>query len=139
MHVDRAVALSRKAIAKTEEGFFCRADEAGEGLDLRDFQSGDRGGPDWIARSQMRLEAMGIVGVFFEIRPVGEPVAKQNVHDRAGQCAIRPRPQAKGEIGLFHGRVAVDVDDDQLRAALLPGARDMGHHVDLRGDGVGSP
>ena len=38
MHVDRAVALARKAVAEAEEGLLRRADQPREGLDLGDRQ-----------------------------------------------------------------------------------------------------
>ena len=37
---------------------------------------------------QMRFEPGRIVGVFREIGAVGETVAEQHVHDRAGQRAV---------------------------------------------------
>ena len=39
MHVDRAVALARKAVAEAEIGLLRRADQTGEGLDLGDRQA----------------------------------------------------------------------------------------------------
>ena len=44
-----------------------------------------------------------------------------------------------GEIGLLHGAVHVDVDRDDLGAALLAGARRVRHHVDLGVDRIGAP
>ena len=44
-----------------------------------------------------------------------------------------------GEIGLLHRAVHVDVDGDDLGAALLAGARRVGHHVDLGVHRVGAP
>ncbi len=87
----------------------------------------------------MRLERGWRVGVALEIGAVGEAVAKEDVHDGARERAVRSGPKAQGEIGLPHRLCFVDVDGDDLGAVLLPGSDGVGHHVDLGGDGVGSP
>ena len=87
----------------------------------------------------MRFEARRIVGVAVEIIAVGEAVAEQDVHDGAGERTVGAGPQDQLDVGLLHRRRIVDVDDDDLGAALLAGADRVGHHVDLRGDGVGAP
>ena len=38
---------------------------------------------------KMLLEAGGIVGVTLEIGAIGKTVAKQDVHDRAGERTVR--------------------------------------------------
>src|SRR5260370_1281091 len=57
-----------------------------------------------------------------------------------------PAPGAVGagqrrqmHIGLLGGAGAVRIDDDELGAALLPGLRDMGHHIDLGRHRVAAP
>ena len=139
MHVDRAVALAREAVAEAEEGPLCRADERGEGFDLRDLEAGDRRRPGRVAAPQMRFEFGRRVGKAREIVAVGEAVAKEDVHDGAGERAVRAGPQAQSQIGLPHRLGLVDVDGDDLCAARLPGADGVGHHVDLGRDRVGPP
>ena len=53
--------------------------------------------------AQMRFERLGRVGVARHIVAVGEAVAEQHVHDRAGERAVGPGPQLQREIGLPHG------------------------------------
>ena len=89
--------------------------------------------------SQMRFQPLRIVGVFFEIGAVGHAVAEQHMHDRAGQRAVGAGLQHQAHVGLLHGRVVVDVDDDDLGAALLARADGVGHHVDLRDHRIGAP
>ena len=50
-----------------------------------------------------------------------------------------PGSDEQGEVRLPHGGVVVDVDDDDLRAALLSRPDRVGHHVDLRVDRVRAP
>ena len=108
---------------------FVRADERRERLDLFDAQPGDRARPFGLAAREMRLELLRRVGVAGEIVAVGEPVAKQDVHDRAGERAVRSRPQAQRQIGLAHRLGLIDVDGDDFRAAFLAGARRVGHQL----------
>ena len=61
------------------------------------------------------------------------------MHDGASKCGIRARPHHQPEIGLFHRRIVVDVDDDDLRPALLAGLDRMGHDIDLGDDRIGAP
>ena len=68
---------------------------------------------------QMRFQLARAVGVLLQVRPVGVAVAEQHVHHRAGERAVRARPQHEAEVGLLDRAVAVDVDGDDLRAALL--------------------
>ena len=88
---------------------------------------------------QVRFELARAVGVLLEVRPVGVAVAEQHVHDGAGERPVGARPHAQREVGLLHGAVVVDVDGDDLGAALLARPRRVRHHVDLRVDGVGAP
>ena len=67
MHVDRAVALARKAVAEPEEGALGRADKAGEGLDLVDRKAGDGRRPLRRAGLQMRFELGRGVGVLRQV------------------------------------------------------------------------
>ena len=91
------------------------------------------------ARLQVRFELARAVGVFLEIRPVGEAIAEQHVHDGAGERAVGAGPHAQRQVGLLHRAVVVDVDRHDLGAALLARAGGVRHHVDLRVDGVGAP
>ena len=139
VHVDRAVALARKAVAEAEKGLLRRADQMCEGLDLGDREAGDGAGPFRRPRLQMRFQPMRIVGVFFQIGPVGEAVAKQDVHDRAGERAVGAGTHDQAHISLLHRRVLVDVDDDDPGAALLARPDRVGHDVDLGDHGIGAP
>ena len=139
VHVRRAVALARETKTKAEEAAFRTPDERGEFLDLRNRDAGDRARPCRIAGPHMRLEFVWRVCVPLEVVPIGQPIAKQDVDHRAGERSIRARPHAECEIGLPHRFRLIDVDGDDLRAALLARANRMGHHVDLRRDRVGSP
>ena len=89
--------------------------------------------------AEMRLERLRRVGVARQIVAVGEPVAEQDVHDRAGERAVGAGLQPQRQVGLAHRLGVVDVDDDDLRAALLARPRRVGHQVDLGRDGVGAP
>ena len=139
MHGRRAVALAGKAVAEAEIGFRRGADEMGEGLDLGDAEAGDGGGPFGRAGLEVRLEGGGEIGVARHIVTVGEVITQQDVHDGDGQCAIGAGAEHQRHIGLLHGAVAVDIDGDDLGAALLAGADGVGHDVDLGGDGIGAP
>lgn len=87
----------------------------------------------------MRLQPVRVVGVFFQIGAVGQPVAKQDMHDRTGKGRIGAGLDDQADIGLLHGRILVDIDDDDFRPALLAGADGVGHDVDLRHHRVGAP
>ena len=139
MHVDRAVARAGKAVAEPEEGALVGGDQPCEFLDGLDRAAGDRGGPLRRPRLHMRFEFARRIGVAIEIIPVGSAVAEQAMHDRAGQRAVGAGLNQHRKIGLLHGAVHVDIDRDDLGAALLSRARRMRHHIDLGGDRVGAP
>ena len=61
------------------------------------------------------------------------------MHDAAGERAIGAGPRHQMHVGGLGRAGAVGIDDDQLRAALLPGVGDVGHHVDLGRDGIAAP
>ena len=139
VHVRGAVALAGEAVAEPEERALVAADQRRERFDIVDGEPGDRARPVRIARADMRLEPPRIVGVTGHIIAVGMAVAEQHVHHRAGERAVGPRPQPQRQIGLPHRLVVVDVDDDDLRAALLSRPRGVGHQIDLGRDRVGAP
>ena len=66
-------------------------------------------------------------------------VAEEHVHDRAGERPVGAGPHDQGHVGLLHGGVHVDVDGDDLGAALLARAQRVRHDVDLRVHRVGAP
>ena len=66
-------------------------------------------------------------------------VAEQAMHHRASQRAIGPRAHQHRQIGLLHGSVHVNVDGDDLGAAVAPRSDRMGHNVDLGVDRIGPP
>ena len=61
------------------------------------------------------------------------------MHHRAGERRVGAGLHQHREIGLLHGAVHVDVDRDDLGAALLAGAGRVRHHVDLGVDRIGAP
>ena len=61
------------------------------------------------------------------------------MHHRAGERAVGAGLDQHRQIGLLHRAVHVDVDGDDLGAALLAGAGRVRHHVDLGVDRVGAP
>ena len=139
VHIRRAISLAREPVAKPEEGALRRADQPRERLYLVNRQPGDRRRPVRRARPQMLLEPLRIIGVSLQIVAVGQAVAEQNMHDRAGQRAVGSGLQDQANVGLFHRGVVVDVDDDDSRAAFLAGTHRMRHHIDLGDDGVRAP
>ena len=87
----------------------------------------------------MRLQRLRAVGVAGQIGPVGEPIAKQHMHHRAGQCPIGARAEHEAHVGLLDSGGLVDIDGHDPSAALLAGPHRVRHHIDLRGDRVGAP
>ena len=140
MHVDRAVALSAKSRSRAgkKRASFAPTSRANSSI-VSDRAAGDRARPIPASASQMRLEFARHVGVAVEIVAVGIAVAEQAMHDRAGERAVGAGPDQHRQIGLLHRAVHVDVDGDDLGAALLAGAHRMRHHIDLGGDRIGAP
>ena len=87
----------------------------------------------------MRFQLARRVGVLVEIVPVRLAVAEQAMHHRAGERAVGAGLHHHREIGLLHRAVHVDVDRDDLGAALLAGAGRVRHHVDLGVHRIGAP
>ena len=139
VHVRGAVALAREAVAEPEERALVAADQRRESFDVLDGEPRDRARPARIARAHMRLEPLRIVGMARHVVAVGPAVAEQHMHHRAGERAVRAGLQPQRQIGLPHRLVVVDVDRDDLRAALLSRAGRVGHQIDLRRDRVGPP
>ena len=140
VHVGRAVARAREAVAEAEEGALVVADEPGEFLDGLDRRAGDRRGP--VAARALRRCASSSRGAsvyLFEVVPVRLAVAEQAMHHRAGERAVGAGLDQHRQIGLLHGAVHVDVDGDDLGAALLARAHGVRHHVDLGVDRIGAP
>ena len=61
------------------------------------------------------------------------------MHHGAGERAVGAGAHQHRQVGLLHGAVHVDVDGDDLGAALLARARRVGHHVDLGVHRIGAP
>ena len=139
VHCHRAVALAREAVAEPEEGARRRSDEGREGLDLLDGEAGDPGRPLRRAGEKMRLQPGRVVGVSGEVVAIRRPIAKGDVHQRAGERGVGAGLQLQRQIRLLHGRVVVDVDDHDPGAAFLAGADRVRHHVDLRRHRIGAP
>ena len=139
VHVGGPVARPAEAVAEAEKRALALAREAREGLDGRGRAAGDGGRPMRVARAQMLLELARRIRVAIEIVPVRPAIAEQAMHDRAGQRAVGAGPDQHRQIGLLHGGIHVDVDGDELCAALLAGAHRVLHHVDLGAGGIGAP
>ena len=99
---------------------------------MADAQAGSR-----VARCASSSRGQSVYCV--EVLPIRVTVAEQHVHDRAGERPVGAGLDEEGEVRLPHGGVVVDVDDDDLRAALLSRPDRVGHHVDLRVDRVRAP
>ena len=136
MHVVGAVAGAGEAVAQPEIGARRGAHHLRKGLDLGDGQAGDGAGPLGRARCEMRFQLARAIGVFLEVRPVGEAIAEQHVHDGAGQRAVGARQGRQMQIGQFGGGGAVRIDNNELGAPLAPRLRDVGHHIDLGRGGI---
>ena len=139
VHIDRAVARTRKSIAEPEVRALVLGDEVGESFDgfdgqpvIRDAHSGSR-----VRKCSASFPRR--VGVALEIFPIRLVVAKQAMHHRAGERAVGAGPDQHRQVGLPHGAVHVDVDGDDLGAALFAGARRVRHHVDLGVHRIGAP
>ena len=139
MHVDRAVARARKSITEPKIGAFVVADEPGKRLDRFDRRAGNARRPYGVAGAQMLGKLARRIGVAVEIVPVGFVVAEQAMHHRAGERAVGARPDQHRQVGLPHRSVHINVDGDDLAAALFAGAGRMRHHVDLGVHRVGAP
>ena len=139
VHVGRAVAAAGEAVADADEGAVGGAVQAGEGLDLLHREPGDCRCPLGAAGGEVRLELGRAVGVAGHEAAVRIAVAEGDVHGGAGQRRVRAGAQGQVHVGSGGARRAVGIDHHQLGAALLPGAGDVAHQVDLGGDGVAAP
>ena len=92
-----------------------------------------------VRGAQVALQLVRHVAVAGEIVAVGEALLEQDVHDAAGQRPVGARAQRQMHVGLLGRGRAVGVDHDQLGPALLSGAGDVGHQVDVGVDRVGAP
>ena len=61
------------------------------------------------------------------------------MHHRTCKRTIGAGLEQHLDVGLFHRRRVVDVDDHDLGATLLAGTHGVGHDIDLGGDGIGAP
>ena len=109
-------------------------------FDGGDVAARDRRGPFRRARPQMRLELARRVGVSGRDRR-GPPCRRETGNASPRRRARRrcPGRSSTARSACSHGVVHVDVDRDDLGAALLAGADRVGHHVDLGVDRIGAP
>ena len=117
----------------------CRPTSAAKASISSTAEPGDRARPCGRAVAKVRFERLRRVGVARHPVAVGKTVAEQRVHDRAGEGAVGPGLELERQIRLPQGLGRIDVDRDDLRAALLAGARRMGHQIDLGRGRVGPP
>ena len=87
----------------------------------------------------MRFQFVRTIRKTFEIIPIRQIISKEDMHHSAGEGAVTSRFQTKGKIGLLHGRILIDVDDNNFGAPLFAGTHGMGHDIDLGRDRIGSP
>jgi hypothetical protein len=139
VHIVCAVARTREAVAEPEIAAWRRADHARERLDRVDRQPGDGARPLRRLVAQVCFQLARAVRVLLKVRPVGMAIAEQHMHDGAGQRTVGAGLQAQRQVRLLHGAVLIDVDRDDLGAALFAGAHGVRHDVDLRADGIGAP
>ena len=139
VHGGGAVAAAGEAVAGADVGAGGGVVEGGEGLDLGDGEAGDGGGPGGVAGGEVGFEGGRVVGVLGHVGAVGVAVAEGAVHDGAGEGGVSAGAEGEVHVGSGSAAGAVGVDDDELGAAVLAGAGDVGHDVDLGGDGVGAP
>ena len=139
MHVGRAIARARKAIAETDVALLGAAVEAREVHDLGLGEARDASRPGGVTRAQMLPQLAREVGVFREVVEVGEAVAEQHMHHGAGERAIGAGPEREMPVGDRGGARAVGVDHHEGRATLLSCAAHMVHDIDLRGGRVAAP
>ncbi len=139
VHGDGAVAAAGEAVAGADVGAGGGVVEGGEGLDFGDGEAGDGGGPGGRAGGEVGFEGGRVVGVLGHVGAVGVAVAEGAVHGCAGEGGVGAGAKRQVHVGGGGGSGAVGVDDDELGPPLLSGAGDVGHDVDLGGDGVGAP
>ena len=139
VHVRRAVALAREAVAEPEERALMPSDERRESLDLPDREPGDGARPCRRAVAEMGFERRGRVGKARHVVAVGQTIAEERVHHRAGERAVGPGLELQRQVRLPHRLGRIDVDRDDLGAMLFAGARRVGHQIDLGRGGVGAP
>ena len=139
VHRHRAIARAGKTVAEPEKRARRRADHLGEGFDFSDGQPGDGRRPFRRAGPHMRFKPGSVIRVLGEVGAVGMPITEQHVHDRASQRGVGTGLQAQGDVGLIHRAVLVNVDGDDLGPPLLPRFDRVGHDVDLRIHGIGTP
>ena len=134
----RAVTRAGKAVANPDKGLFGASIEMREVDNPLGRDAGDRFRPFRGFIGQMGLEFLGVGGEIGEIIAVGETVAEQHMHQRAGERHVGTRPQDIGVVGGLHAGRAIDVDDNEL-GAVFAGTGDMGHDIDLGRHRVTAP
>ena len=135
----RAVAGAGKPVSHADIAALRGAVELGESLDRLHRKPGNPAGPFRSARSQMRLQRVGAVGVSRHVGAVGISVPKRDMHDGAGQRAVRARARREMEVGRLRRPGPVRIDHDELRPTLLASAGDVYHRVHLGPDGIAAP
>ena len=139
MHLRRAVARAREAIADPDKAAIRLAVQPGEFDDLLRRKAGDAGGPFRRALPQMCFEPGWIVGVPRHVCAVGIALGEQHMHDGAGERAVGAGQRRQVQIGDRGGAGAVRVNDHELGAAPMPRLGDVLHHVDLGRNRVAAP
>ena len=87
----------------------------------------------------MPLDARVEIGQPGEIVAIRQPFGQDHLHRGERQRAVGARAQDQCPVGRLHRRRVVDIDHDQLGAAVLAGALDVAHQVDMGGDRVAAP
>ncbi len=139
VHVDGAVVTAGESHAEAEVALGGRSVEPGKIHNLRRVEPGDLRRPFRSPARQVCPHIGVEIGECGEIVLVRQTVRQHYLHHRAGQRRISAGPQHQPEIGGGHGRRAVDVDDDQLRAARLARLLDVAHQVDMGVNRIATP
>ncbi len=139
VHRGSAVAVAREAVAQTQEGAFRRPVGARELADRGGRNARDAFGPFGRLVRDVGLEFAGAGGVTRHVVAIGEAFGEQHMHDPERQCRIRTGARHQMQVGLLGRAGTIGIDDEKSGPAGFAGARDMRHHVDLRGDRIGAP
>ncbi len=139
MHGDRTIQMPGEAIAAADERPFGPAIERGELLDLIDAEPGDLGRPGRAARRQMGFQCRRIIGKGRHIGPIGMAVAKQHMHERAGQSGIGARLEREVQVRRRRRAGAIGIDHDQPGAARFAGGLHMGHDMNMGRHRIAAP
>ena len=139
VHGDGPVARPGEAEAEAQEAPPGPAVQPGEVDNVLFRQAGNLCRPGRRPAQDMALDVRAEVGQPGEIIPVRQPFGQDHLHHGERERAVGARAQDQRPVGRLHRRRVVDVDYHELGAALLAGAPDVAHQVDMGGDRIAAP